>query len=118
MTGKAKEEIPATGTFIWVDVRDLALAHVKAAELPGAANKRFFVTAGYFSNEEIADIIRDNFPNLKDKVPAQGTKGGGYPKEGIYKYDNSRVKEVLGVQFRSLKESIVDAVKSLQAVGG
>ena len=118
MTGKAKEEIPATGTFIWVDVRDLALAHVKAAELPEAANKRFFVTAGYFSNEEIADIVRDNFPELKDKVPAQGTKGGGYPKEGIYKCDNSRVKEVLGVQCRSLKESIVDTVKTLQAVGG
>ncbi|KAK3172112.1 hypothetical protein OEA41_004197 [Lepraria neglecta] len=118
MTGKAKEEIPATGTFIWTDVRDLALAHVKAAELPEAASKRFFVTAGYFSNEEIADIVRDNYPELKDKVPAKGTKGGGYPEEGIYKYDNSKVKEVLGIQFRSLKESIVDTVKSLQAVGG
>lgn len=118
MTGKAKEEIPATGTFIWIDVRDLALAHVKAAELPEAANKRFFVTAGYFSNEEIADIIRDNYPELKDKLPTKGTKGGEYPTDGIYKYDNSRTKDVLGIQFRSLKESIVDTVKSLQAVGG
>ena len=83
-----------------------------------AANKRFFVTAGYFSNGEIADIVRDNFPDLKDKVPAKGTKGGEYPAEGIYKYDNSRTKEILGIQFRSLKESIVDTVKSLQAVGG
>lgn len=98
-------------------MRDLALAHVKAAELPEAANKRFFVTAGYFSNEEIADIVRENFPELKDKVPAKGTKGGGYPAEGIYKYDNSRTREVLGIQFRSLKDSIVDTVKSLQAVG-
>ena len=95
----------------------MALAHVKAAELPEAANKRFFVTAGYFSNEEIADIIRDNFSELKNEVPVKGTKGGGYPEEGIFKFDNSRVKEVLGIDFRSLKESIVDAVKSLQAVG-
>lgn len=118
MTGKAKEEIPATGTFIWTDVRDLALAHVKAAELPDAANKRFFVTAGYFSNEEIANIIRENYPDLKDKLPAKGTKGGEYPKDGIYKYDNERSREILGIQYRSLKESIVDTVKSLQAVGG
>ena len=117
MTGKAKEQIPPTGTFIWVDVRDLALAHVKAAELPEAANKRFFVTAGYFSNEEVADIIRDKYPELKDKVPAKGTKGGEYPSEGVFKYNNSRTKEVLGIEFRSLEESIVDTVKSLQAVG-
>ena len=117
MTGKAKEELPPTGTYIWTDVRDLALAHVKAAELPEAANKRFFVTAGYFSNEEIADIIRDNFPELKNELPAKGTKGGGYPDGDIYKYDNSRTREDLGIKFRSLKESIVDAVKSLQEVG-
>ncbi|MCJ1277637.1 methylglyoxal reductase (NADPH-dependent) gre2 [Puttea exsequens] len=118
MTGKAKQELPPTGTFIWVDVRDLALAHVKAAELPDAANKRFFITAGYFSNEEIADIVRDNFPDLKDEVPTKGTKGGEYPEGGVYKYDNSRSKEVLGIEYRGLKESIVDTVKSLQAVGG
>ena len=118
MTGKAKEEIPPTGTFIWTDVRDLALAHVKAAELPAAANERFFVTAGFFSNEEIADIIRENFPQLQGQLPAKGTKGGEYPADGLYKYNNSKVKEVLGIQFRSLKESIVDTVNSLQDVSG
>ena len=117
MTGKAKEEIPPTGTFIWVDVRDLALAHVRAADSAEAQGKRFFVTAGYFSNEEIADIVRDSFPDLKEKVPAKGVKGGGYPAEGIYKYDNARTKKVLGIEFRGLKESIIDTVKSLQAVG-
>jgi len=40
-----------------------------------------------------------------------------YPADGIHKYDNSRTKDPLGIQFRSLKESIVDTVKSLQAVG-
>lgn len=81
MTGKAKEELPPTGTFIWVDVRDLALAHVKAAELPDAANKRFYVTAGHFSNEEAADIMRDNFPELKNELPAKGTKGENTQKK-------------------------------------
>jgi len=62
MQGKAKEEIPETGTFIWVDVRDLALCHVLAIEKEEAANKRFFITAGYFSNKEIAQVIEKHYP--------------------------------------------------------
>ncbi|KAK5007524.1 Glycine-rich RNA-binding protein 2, mitochondrial [Cryomyces antarcticus] len=117
MMGKAKDEIMPTGVYIWVDVRDLALAHVKAMEVPEAANKRFFVTAGYFSNKEIAQIIAKNFPQYKNELPTEKTPGGDYPEGGIYKYNNKRVQEVLGIKFRSLEESIVDTVKSLQAVG-
>jgi len=117
ITGQNKDEIPDTGTFIWVDVRDLALAHVKAIEIPEAANKRFFITAGYFTNKEIAEIIRKNFPEYESQLPGKDVKGGGYPEEGLYKYDNSRTKEVLGIKFRPLEESIVDLVKSLKSVG-
>ena len=82
MTGKAKDEIPPTGVFIWTDVRDLALAHVKAMELPKAGSKRFFVTAGYFNNREIANILRDTYPERAAKLPTPETKGGDYPEEG------------------------------------
>jgi nucleoside-diphosphate-sugar epimerase len=117
ITGRSKKEIPDTGTFIWVDVRDAALAHVRAMELPEAADKRFFVTAGYFSNKEIAGIIRKHFPEYWDQLPSPETKGGDYPEAGLYKYDNSRAVETLGLKFRSLEESIVDLVKSLKLVG-
>ncbi|EMC92843.1 hypothetical protein BAUCODRAFT_37757 [Baudoinia panamericana UAMH 10762] len=115
--GKAKDEIAPTGTFIWVDVRDLAMCHVLAMEKEDAANKRFFITAGYFSNKEIAEIIAKNFPEYKDKLPTSSTPGGDYPKEGLYKFNNERVIKTLGIKFRGLEESIVDAVKSLQSVG-
>lgn len=83
MTGKCKETIPETGTFIWVDVRDLALAHVKAAELEQAGGKRYFLTAGYFSNREIANIVRKNFPDRAANVP-ESAKGGDYPDGGMF----------------------------------
>lgn len=114
--GKAKDEIPPTGTFFWVDVRDVALAHVKAFEVPEAANKRFFVLSGLFSNKDVAQVIRKNFPNQKD-IPTETTPGGEFPAEGYAKFDNSRSKEVLGLQYHSLEQTIVDTVKSLQAVG-
>lgn len=117
LDGSFKKEIPDTGVFIWVDVRDLALAHVKAIELPEAGDKRFFITAGYFSNREIAEIIRKNFPEYEDKLPGKEVKGGDYPEGGLYKFDNSRTVKVLGIKFRSLEESIVDLVKSLKSVG-
>lgn len=115
LQGKAKEEIPDTGTFIFTDVRDLADAHVKAMEKEEAGGKRFFITAGYFSNREIASIIRKNFPKYADVNP-ESAKGGG-PPEKIFKIDNSRSTSVLGLKYRPVEESIVDLVKSLQAVG-
>jgi len=50
-------------------------------------------------------------------LPSKDVKGGEYPQDGVYKYDNSRTIEVLGIKFRSLKESVVDTVKSLHTVG-
>lgn len=121
LRGEYKNGLPDTGTYIWIDVRDLALAHVKQIELPEAAGKRFFITAGYFSNELIAEIIRKNFPEYKDKLPEPNPNGqGGFPdgtEKSLYKYDNRRTREVLGIEFRSLEESITDLVKSLKAVG-
>ena len=118
---ESPKEIPETGTFLWVDVRDVALAHVKAIETPEAAGKRFFVTAGYFCNRDIAKIIWDNFPDLRGTAVQPDARGGDFPEGGtraLFSYNNSRAKEMLGIQFKELKESVVDTVKSMQAVGG
>jgi nucleoside-diphosphate-sugar epimerase len=117
-TGAYKEKLPPTGVVLWTDVRDLALAHVLAAEKQEAQGKRFFVVTGHFSNAEIARIVEKNFPDLKDKLPqGDARKGGELPDASqLPQYDNSRVKEVLGLKFRDLETSITDTVKSLQAV--
>lgn len=118
ITGAAKEKCPVTGGHLWVDVRDIALAHVLAMEKDGAAGKRFFITAGHFSNREIVEIIRDSYPDLKDKLPeGEALKSGDYPAEGYHGYNNTRSTQVLGLTYRPLEEAIVDTVKSLQAVG-
>ncbi|PSN66757.1 NAD(P)-binding protein [Corynespora cassiicola Philippines] len=118
--GKFKEEIPATGIHLWVDVRDVAEAHVLAFEKPEAAGKRFFTVAGYFSNKEIGQIIRKNFPQYKD-APTESTPGGDYPEgtpdKGLYSYNNKRTIEVLGLKYKTFDESIVDSIKSFQSVG-
>ena len=117
LQGRFKSEISPTGTFIWVDVRDLALCHVKALEVPSSADKRFFITAGYFTNKQMGEVLRKNFPEYASQLPTDTTPGGDFPAEGVYKIDNGRAKELLGVQFRSFEDSIVDTAKSLMAVG-
>lgn len=117
LQGKCKEEIPDTGTYLWIDVRDLALAHVKAIEIPAAAGKRFFATAGHLSNKQICEIIRKHFPEYQSALPGPDVKGGDFPDTPFYGYDNSQTRDVLGIQFRGLEESIVDLVKSLKSVG-
>jgi nucleoside-diphosphate-sugar epimerase len=114
--GKYKDELPPSGVYLWIDVRDLAEAHVKAIEVPEAAGQRFFTTAGYFSNKQIADVIREAYPQLADKLPSKDTPDD-LPAD-IYKIDNSKSIKVLGLTYRSLKESITDTVQSIQDVGG
>ncbi|KIW47875.1 uncharacterized protein PV06_00531 [Exophiala oligosperma] len=112
--GKFKDGLPATGIFIWVDARDVALAHVKAMEVPEAGGNRFLCTAGYVSNGEIASIMKKNFPALADKLP---TDLKSDRPEDVYGFDNSRSKKVLGIEYRKLEDSVVDTVNSLLAVG-
>ena len=107
------EGLPRAGVFFWVDVRDLADAHVHAAERKEAGGKRFFVTAGDYSNEEVGRIVQENFSEYKDKVGDLSKAGYG---EGRPKFDNKQSLEVLGIKYRTLEESIVDTVKSLKDI--
>lgn len=112
MNGGWKEKLPPTGTWLWVDVRDIALAHVRAMEVPEAAGKRFFITAGHFDMKEIAEIAKKNFPEYVDKLPAELISDKPSP---VYGFDNSRSKEVLQLEYRSLETSVVDTIKFLQS---
>lgn len=120
IVGRWKAEIPPTGVHLFADVRDVARAHVAAMERPAAGGQRFFITAGHFANKEIVPIVRKNFPQLAEKLPAEGTPGGDYPGgsvDGVYKYDNSKATDVLGIQWTSLEKSVTDTIASLLAVG-
>ncbi|KAL3455579.1 NAD(P)-binding protein, partial [Aspergillus heterothallicus] len=114
--GKAKDAVPYTGVFLWVDVRDLAEAHVLAIEKPEAGGHRFCLSPGKYSNRELVEVIREEFPELRDGLATEedALKGGDFPPGGWYGYDSSKSEKILGVSYRSFKESIVDTVNSLK----
>ncbi|KAK1778138.1 hypothetical protein QBC45DRAFT_414913 [Copromyces sp. CBS 386.78] len=122
LQGKWKKEVPSTGAgIVWIDVRDVARAHIRAGlEVPEAGGKRLFTTAGMFGNSEIARIARKNFPEYADKLPEdeEAFKSGELPPaDKRFKIDNKRTNELLKIDFLSLEQMVVDTVRSLKARG-
>lgn len=107
--GKFKDGPSLSPNMLWVDVRDAAMAHVKAIETPDAGGKRFLIAAGFYNIQQLANIIRHNFSDLADKMPVEAESD---PKED-YGYDDSRSRDLLGVTYRTLTESVCDTVKNL-----
>ena len=117
--GKMKEKLASTGFYTWVDVRDVALAHVNALEIPQAGGNRFFLINGYHTNKAIAHVIAGISPELKGKLPEDiDGQEDDFPAEGRrYTFDNDLSKKTLGIQYTSLETSVRDTVESLLALG-
>ncbi|KAL1869155.1 methylglyoxal reductase (NADPH-dependent) gre2 [Diaporthe australafricana] len=103
---------PTAPVFTWVDVRDVALAHVRAVTRPAAGGSRFYVVGGYFSNKRLADIIRARHPGLAGRLPPEEEVRDDFP-EHVYGFDNRRSREVLGLEYRTLEDSVGDTVASI-----
>ncbi|GAE00037.1 dihydroflavonal-4-reductase, putative [Paecilomyces variotii No. 5] len=104
--------MPYIPVHTYVDVRDLAEAQYRAMVVPEAGNQRFVVCARQFSFQEICDILRSRFPELSERTPI-GKPGTNSLPPGAYSIDNSKVKSVLGVDFRSLEETVLDAASCM-----
>ncbi|TFK50268.1 NAD-P-binding protein [Heliocybe sulcata] len=109
--GTFKQGVPAIGFPYCVDVRDVALAHVKAVELDVAKGQRYLLVGSPYKPEQLVDIIVRNFPFLKDKLPEVDiSKVDITPPFGI---DTSKTTNELGIQFVPLEKSVVDTVSRL-----
>ncbi|KAJ5112004.1 hypothetical protein N7532_000049 [Penicillium argentinense] len=103
-------EVPPTKAPVWVDVEDLAEATLRAATYENAGNRRFLVTHGSYDTQEIADIVRAALPE-KSRAPL-GEPGKRFAHEH-YSCDSSTAQDVLGMMFKSLRESIVPLAEQL-----
>ncbi|RYP20766.1 hypothetical protein DL765_002599 [Monosporascus sp. GIB2] len=114
--GKMKDALaPTAPVFTFVDVRDVALAHARALAVPQAGGNRFYVIGGHFSNKRIADIIRKKFPQLTANLPP-AESDDDLPGD-VYGFDNTKSREVLGLKYRGLEDSVVDTVDSILKLG-
>ncbi|CAL9181625.1 unnamed protein product, partial [Musa hybrid cultivar] len=97
----------------YVDVRDVAEAHVRVFEAEAAAGKRFICIERVLHREDVVRILSKLFP----EYPVPNTCSDEVnPRKKPYKFSNQQLED-LGVQFRSVIQSLYDTVKSLQEKG-
>ena len=126
MTGKAPAS-PRVG-FCVVDVRDVADAHVKAMTVPEAAGERFLAAGRFMWMSEVADVLRENFPDYRRKLPKGELPDwllkamtlinpplkAIVPELGRERHcANDKARRILGWTPRVEEESIVESAQSL-----
>ena len=109
---KSSDPVPsANGRFI--DVRDVARAHLVAFEKDSAKNQRLVMTAGDFSGQEIADIIHKNFAEASKDVPVGKPGTGPQLRTNMSKSNFSKTENILGFKYIDLEKSVIDSVQQV-----
>ncbi len=117
--------------FPFVDVRDVAMAHIKAG-IAANASGRHILAAEVKSVLDITDMLREEFQNkykiAKSNLPDFLVYLAG-PFQGFtwkflrrnlgidYKFDNSRSKTDLGIEYRPIPVTMADHVIQLEQDG-
>lgn len=99
------------------DVRDVALAHVKAAFQNEAVGHRTLITSGpnLFSIKNWLEILGQEFSGHKFPEVVTNEEKAKDVKETLF--DNSRMRNILGIEPIDFKTTIVDMTKSLIQYG-
>lgn len=96
------------GNFI--DVRDVAKAHIAAIQRPELSGKRLLMISSRFNAQDIYDVMNEDFPELQGNVPKGNPGTGALHHWAGAVADNSRTKELLGFLFNPLRKTIDDTV--------
>jgi len=104
--------LPPNDMHVYVDVRDVASAHIQAATLPEASNQRFILCAGQIGSQEISDMLRKNLPELMERTPI-GKPGVSSLPATAYMCSSAKAQKVLGLVFKSKEETFVELAKQL-----
>ncbi|XP_016488259.2 cinnamoyl-CoA reductase CAD2-like [Nicotiana tabacum] len=95
-------------TLGWVNVKDVALAHILAFENP-SANGRYLMVEAVAHYSELVKILREHYPTMK--LPEKCVDDKPFPPK--YQVNIERAKQ-LGVEFTPLAENIKETVESLK----
>lgn len=112
---KIRDITPLQSEF--VHAADVAKVHVLALERADLAGHRLVLSSGSFNNQDILNVLNEDFPSLRGKIPL------GDPMAGIAKTqtdnritENSATLELLGFSLKTLKQCVDDTAAQVLRV--
>ncbi|WVQ74927.1 hypothetical protein IAR50_004535 [Cryptococcus sp. DSM 104548] len=113
---KREKDLPGPIVGGWVDVRDVAMAHVRALERPEAASQRYIVAGGEVAGQHWADILHTHYPDhplVKKNTPV-GVKGTGDEAVKILNTrDQVTAQKALGLEYTGLEKCTRDMFETI-----
>ncbi|PPQ89828.1 hypothetical protein CVT25_007529 [Psilocybe cyanescens] len=97
------------GTYGYVDIQDVVAAHVEALKQEAAGGERFIVCAGTVTWQENRNLLFNQRPELY----TSGALPRGNPSISNavqYKYNTTKVQELLGFKYRDASKTFNDTV--------
>ncbi len=101
--------MPLARVPFWIDVRDLARAHVEALLRPEVGNKRFTIASPErFSYQKAAEIIIKEFSWGESRIRLPDEE---QPIDQSHNLDGETAGRELGITYRSFHDTVVDFVR-------
>ncbi|KAK0628030.1 putative uncharacterized oxidoreductase [Lasiodiplodia hormozganensis] len=108
--------LPVARVPLWIDVRDLAHAHVEALLRDEAGGKRYTpASPEHFSYGLAARVVRERFPERARSEEPGEDEGLPGPSYGL---DGETAGRELGVVYRRFEETVVDLVGQMVELEG
>ncbi|KAE9390117.1 D-lactaldehyde dehydrogenase [Gymnopus androsaceus JB14] len=121
MGGKSLDALANVGAG-WVDVRDIALAHVLALTKDEAGGERLLISKGEFTWQDFIDAANSLPPSALplDKLP-KGNPGAGKSCQHKILYDARKAERILGlgaeVKYHTMEETSKDSLEDFARRG-
>ncbi|KAE8259851.1 hypothetical protein A4X13_0g736 [Tilletia indica] len=111
VSGKCGKDLPPTAFPAVADVRALAAAHRLAFERDQEG--RFLIFNGGYDWAHVVDLARKNFPEQAKQTPEPKDSDRILDNPKLFTIDNTRSKELLGVEYKSVDQVFKDAIGQL-----
>lgn len=110
-TPETKLDMSIAGGYI--DVRDVARAHLVAFQKEEAVGKRLVLCAGRFTLVDIAQTLNEQFPSLKGKIASGDAAKSKQLLQSLARYDYSKTNHILSFDFLPFETTIHDTVAQI-----